>query len=717
MPGVLAGVTLASILIGAAVSFGLTVLSRALTPDSKEDSANRGGWRSRIFQSKNPIAPRDIIYGEVRKSGTVVYEEVTNNGTYLHTVIVLGTGQVEAIPVVFLDDTPIYEDELSSQGLVIKGKFSDPNTANAGFVRIKKYLGSATQRADSHLVRFSDGHWTSSHRLQGICYIYVLLQFNRAIFPAQPAISAYVKGKRVNDIRNNLSRAAYSINPALIFRDYVTTEIRDMGVGFELDDIANTTLAATANVCDEFVTVKPISYVVSSTDGDEVFLKPGGPATRNIKGFALQTGDRVRYGGAIRYVVFSHPFLGDIYKNHGIRLATSYANAMAGVASALPGTGATVVKIAEPRYTCSGVIDSSRTPRDNMTEILSSMGGKAVYTQGKWKVRAAVYNAPVLEYDESDIVSQISLQTKHSLRERFNAVKGQFISPANLGVPAEYPQIKNSFYQNEDGGSRIFSTLDLPFTSRAHTAQRLAKIGLEKHRQSIVFRASFKLSGLAVQPTDTIFLTLPRLGWDRKVFEVVEWEFVGKDDNNGVPIFTVDMTLQETASGVYDWNMGEETTIDLAPNTTFSNALTPVTGITIEFEVVIGEDGTAYTSMKICWDPHPSPVVASYSVEYRRVGHINWIPVFVAATDTPCIVVEPVEPGAAYEVRITARNYAGLDSPYGHFTSSGVRGDRIAPGDPTKITLDPTIGGYLVMWENPQDLDIDVVEIWEKENP
>ena len=416
-------------------------------------------------------------------------------------------------------------------------------------------------------------------------------------------------------------------------------------------------------------------------------------------------------------MVFLRPFLSDIHEKHGIKLATSYENAVAGISSALPGTSTTVVKVAEPRYTCSGVIDSSRTPKDNMEDMLSAMGGKAVYTQGKWKVRAAVYNPPLLEYDKSDIVSKVSLQTKHSLRERFNAVKGQYVSPINLGVPGEYPQIKNAFYQTEDGGERIFGTLDLPFTSRPHTAQRLAKIKLEEHRQSIMFKSSFSLTALAIQPTDTIFLSIPRMGWDKKAFEVIEWEFVGKDGDNGVPVFTVNMTLKETASGIYDWNMGEETTVDLAPNTNLANPLLEVTGITVEFEVIIGEDGTAYTRMKVCWDPHPSPSVASYSMEYRKTGDLVWLPGGSVNTPSTCIIVEPVEPGAAYEVRVRARNFTGLDSPYGYFISGGVVGDRIAPGDPTSTTLDPNPGGYFVMWENPPDLDLDVIEVWERKIP
>ena len=823
----MAGITLAAlvtkVLISIAVSFVLTVISRALAPDPKQDTpnGNRGGWRARIFQSKNPFAPRDIIYGEVRKSGTVVYEEVTSDGKFLHTVIVLGTGEVEAIPIVFLDDTPIYDVDMNSKGRVVKGKFAEE-------VYIKKYLGSSTQVADTLLIDESDGHWTSSHKLQGICYIYVRLRFNRDVFSAQPAISAYIKGKKVNDIRNT-TPAAYSPNPALAFRDYITTEIKDMGVGFEGGDIDDLFLAATANNCDEFVTVSPISYDVSSIDGDEIFLEP------NAKAFALQTGDRVTYAGATRYVAFLRPFLSDIHEKHGIKLATSYERALAGTTTTLPPSGGgtttggaipgkpgrpsltgpgagtssislsttqsssggtptryrwryvrtqgsdspstttstgpttridnlqvntgytidvraensagnsaystsrefstqgatrgsrgqtnvpraplVVVKIAEPRYTCSGVIESARTPRDNMADMLSAMGGKAVYTQGKWKVRAAVYTSPLIEYDESDIVSKVDLQTKHSLRERFNAVKGQYIGPTNLGVPAEYPQIKNAFYQTEDGGERIFGTLDLPFTSRPHTAQRLAKIKLEEHRQSIVFKSSFKLTALAVQPTDTIFLSIPRLGWDRKPFEIIEWEFVGKNDDKSVPVYTVDMTLKETASGIYDWNMGEETTVDLAPNTNLANPLSPVTGITVEFEVIIGEDGTAYTRMKVCWDAHPSPAVASYSMEYRKTGDLTWTPGGSVNTPSTCIIVEPVEPGAAYEVRVRARNFTGLDSPYGYFTSSGVVGDRTAPGDPTNIDLDPNPGGYFITWENPKDLDLDVIEIWEREIP
>ena len=91
MPGVTTALIITTFFTSLAVSFVLTVISRALAPDPKEEDTSRGGrWRNRIFQSKDPLAPREVVYGELRKSGTIIYEEVTDDGTFFHSVIVLG---------------------------------------------------------------------------------------------------------------------------------------------------------------------------------------------------------------------------------------------------------------------------------------------------------------------------------------------------------------------------------------------------------------------------------------------------------------------------------------------------------------------------------------------------------------------------------------------------------------------------------------------------
>jgi len=116
-----------------------------------------------------------------------------------------------------------------------------------GKVRINTHLGSPNQQADSDLVNESDGKWTNDHRLRGIAYLYVKLEFDRDVFPnGVPDITATVKGKKVYDPRTNTT--AWSDNPALCLRDYIT---EGYGLNEETTNIDDTLVASAADVCDE----------------------------------------------------------------------------------------------------------------------------------------------------------------------------------------------------------------------------------------------------------------------------------------------------------------------------------------------------------------------------------------------------------------------------------------------------------------------------------
>ena len=142
-------------------------------------------------------------------------------------------------------------------------------------------------------------------------------------------------------------------------------------------------------------------------------------------------------------------------------------------------------------------------------------------------------------------------------------MRGIFTGLVNNDNPTDYPPVENALYQSEDG-EIIDRDLPLPFTQRPSAAQRIAKIELERQRQEIIFSASFKLTALQVQAGDNILFSFDRYGWDSKVFEIIDWSLnIEGDDESPIPV--VNMTLQENAEGVYDWNDGEETTYDLAP--------------------------------------------------------------------------------------------------------------------------------------------------------
>ena len=80
--------------------------------------------------------------------------------------------------------------------------------------------------------------------------------------------------------------------------------------------------------------------------------------------------------------------------------------------------------------------------------------------------------------DENDLRGGISLNTRISKKELFNAVKGLYTEPDNNYQPQDYPILTNSTFETEDNSERIFGEFNFPMTTSSHTVQRLAKIQL-----------------------------------------------------------------------------------------------------------------------------------------------------------------------------------------------------------------------------------------------
>ena len=85
--------------------------------------------------------------------------------------------------------------------------------------------------------------WDSSHRLNGIAYLYVRLQYSQEVFAQGiPNISAVVRGKKLYDPRDGST--AYSTNAALCVRDYLAS---DYGFECSADEINDDYFEAAAN--------------------------------------------------------------------------------------------------------------------------------------------------------------------------------------------------------------------------------------------------------------------------------------------------------------------------------------------------------------------------------------------------------------------------------------------------------------------------------------
>lgn len=198
------------------------------------------------------------------------------------------------------------------------------------------------------------------------------------------------------------------------------------------------------------------------------------------------------------------------------------------------------------QYTCNGSFTLDTSPEDIIRVMLSSMGGIFWNYGGKWAVQPAVYREPVASFDESDLRSGLQIATRHSRRDNFNAVRGQYRGPANDYQPVDYDEIITGLYLAEDNYIKTLSELDLVFTDTNNMAQRIARTFLRRNREQTTVVASFGISAIDIKIGDNIQLSVDHMGWVDKVFEVVDWRMSLSDNN-----IVINMILRENSEEVY----------------------------------------------------------------------------------------------------------------------------------------------------------------------
>ena len=577
--------------------------------------------QGRTLMVRQPAAPREIVYGTVRKSGVLVFAHVTGTtNEFLHIVVALAGHQVQAIGDIYIDDVIV---PLDGGGNASSGKY-------VGFLRVKKHLGADSQTADSDLVSEASSVWTTNHRLRGIAYVYVRLKYNQDVFPGGiPNVSAIIQGRLVLDTRT--SATAFSANWALCLRDYMA--FSKLGLGVPDAEFDTTALNAAANVADENVNLNP------------------------------------------------------------------------------SGT--------EKRYTINGVISTDAQPGEIIETMASAGAGFVSYIGGKWIIQAGAYRTPTITLDESDLRGPISVQTKVSRRDIFNGVKGVFTSPINEWQTADFPPVVNATYTTADGGVRIWQDVELPFTTSFATAQRIAKIALERVRQEIVVKLPCKLTALRVQAGDNVMLTNTRLGWSAKVFEVQSFSFAPEPQEGGALGLGVDLMLRETAAGVWDWNDGEETVVDLAPNTNLPNPFTVAapTGLTLLSDsttIFQQADGTIIPRIKVSWTSPADEFVQSgglIRIEYKAAASSTYIPWNVIRGNVTEEFITDVLSGTSYDVRIRGENGTRVTSAWvsGTVTAATKTG---GPATPSGLAATGTLESITLDWTPNTETDLKLYEIY-----
>lgn len=396
------------------------------------------------------------------------------------------------------------------------------------------------------------------------------------------------------------------------------------------------------------------------------------------------------------------------------KLASSYALAMAGTALNLAdaGSGLTIARVSQPRYTCNGVVDLGKKPIDIMEQLLTCCGGVMPYLQGKYRLHAAAAGVPLDKaLTESELRGTLKIRPRPPKRELYNAVRGTFVDPAQLWQPTDFvPQLSSGF-EARDGGERIYKDKELPFTTDGFMGQRLARLDLTRADQGITLDYPANLSGLPIALWDVVPLSIANLGWVRKPFRVLGWKLA---EEGGV-----DLVLQEEAPEVYDWSPDEGNHADPAPNTLLANPwdVAAPTGLTLESGtnvLAIRGDGTVQTRLKCSWTAPADAFVLSgghIEIQQKKSADSEWIPATtVPGSDIEAYLLD-VEDGTSYDVRIRATNGIGAASVWLTVTSHMVMGKSEPPSDVSGFSVQQNGAVCTFQWPAVTDVDLSGYEM------
>lgn len=370
----------------------------------------------------------------------------------------------------------------------------------------------------------------------------------------------------------------------------------------------------------------------------------------------------------------------------------------------------------EKRYTINGVFDLDNSPQQTLKEMVSAIGGDIAIIGGEFFIFPATWRAPVITLTEDDLRGPIQIETMAPGESNFNAVKGTFISPNHNYEVTDYPPVTNAFYESQDGDRQVFEDIAQAFVNTPSRCQRLAKIELERKRQPITVKGVFALRAFHAQVCDNVYLDLSRLGWSGKPFEIRNTQLTqaGSDLSIGV-----ELTLQETASAVFDWNTGHETTVDVAPNTVLPSPNTVVapTGLTLESgsdHLDIRADGTIFSRLKVSWTQPADPFVhsgGSIEIQYKKSSNSTWRSASPVPGDSTEAYILDVVDLVNYDVRIRSVNGLGNRSSWLQSLFHLVEGKSAAPADVTNFRAEVSAGEVRLLWDAIPDLDVAEYEI------
>jgi hypothetical protein len=658
---------------GGVANLAVQSLIGSNSPSSAQSALSSAQAQGILINSQSNVDPIPVIYGRRRVGGTRVFIEVSGSSNeYLHLVLVLSEGPVTAIDNVYLDDV-----------LSTDAKFT-------GLLTVTKHLGTPGEAADAALTA-DVPKWTSACKLSNCAYLYVKLKYDRNAFSGLPTITADVRGRTLFDPRDGQTR--YSNNPALVLRDYLSNTIYGRGIASSAID--DTSIAAAANACDVRITAPSFSdiFTVSTTTEALTFAQP----------IPIDTGDGVKVSSTA--TVPSPLVAGTTYyaikvTDTSYQLATTLANAYAGVAIDLTSAGSgqhTLAQVNYAAYACDGTIDTNQTTYDNVRALLTACRGMLVFSGGKYRlVLDVATTASSFGFTESNITGSWVI-SQAGKRAKYNRVTAGFYNPAKKWQP-DLAMVESTALRATDNGLILEAKIDLPFTANSYRAQNIGQLTLNQSRYGLVVKFSAFQEGLRCEVGDVVPITHSTPGWSAKLFRIMQIEIKDNDE--------VYVVAREYSASVYTQAVLSPAAVIAQSNLPDPFSVPAVSGLTLASgtsELLRLADGSVISRIRVGWTA-PTEVYAQkgqVEVQSKATTDLGWSPVDIVAAELGVAWVSPVQDSASYNVRIRAINSIGVRGAWSQGTVQVV-GKTAPPSDVPWLRLD----GERLTWGPVSDIDL-----------
>lgn len=255
---IVGGLSAAALGTSAVVAIGVGIASAYAVDyamDSMMEDASVDTMGGRNVNTKETTKSREIVYGEIRKGGNILWQDVAGvNNKYLYQITALAHDMCEGIEKVYLDRDLVwyngtYQGDWWQSGGGVK---LDVQVRDGG--RAQSEISTGSANTDTHV-----DYWVNNgnykHRLQRIAYVWTRFEFDNEKYPnGVPTVTALIKGRKVYDPRisshdvDDEDSWAYSSNPVLCLFDYLRHE--SYGAGISADQFDEAQIISAANFCD-----------------------------------------------------------------------------------------------------------------------------------------------------------------------------------------------------------------------------------------------------------------------------------------------------------------------------------------------------------------------------------------------------------------------------------------------------------------------------------